>query len=129
MKKYETTDIKRLQKALSNDYIPEIVDNVEEVVDLLDRKQEKFGTLVRDVVMSTEDVHLQQIIYQTVFALMNINFLEVDFIDLETEEIIDHNLVQQVMILGYEGKEPKEIEYEGRMVQVKNIEMIVYLKQ
>ena len=91
-------NISEIKNALNEEYVSDVVDNVENVLSLISNLNVNGMTLVKDVIMSTEDDETKQLYFQSIFALNNIDVIDIDFVDIRTKRILPYVEVTKALM-------------------------------
>ena len=73
-------NIEDVKKQLSNTYVKSVVDNIEDVIDRINYVSSNNITVIRDVVLSSNDDEYRQLIHQSIFALNDVGAINIEFV-------------------------------------------------
>lgn len=117
-------EIDRIQSELREEYNPDVVDNIGDVIDRIQHYKKNGKTYIKDVVMSSNDPEEQQLLMQSIFALMNTNIIQIDFMDMGNDRVLDYTDVSMQMM---NEEEDFKYTHEGKEIAIpkSDVEMAI----
>jgi hypothetical protein len=124
-------DIKRVKSLLSKDYTKDVVEISSDFIKLVNKfKQDDYNyTLLKDIIMSANSNNDRDLLFKAAFALVNINVLDMEFINSLTMTILPFDdISKNIMFPDPKLVYKDEITGENITLHKKYIEMVVTIK-